>query len=93
MTKASITPPSPFLLLAEGRAIGEFLTSALILPALRRGTKGDGHPVMVLPGFLGNGLSTLPLRPRRQGRPGRPSVAALGQGLRHVLERLRDQAP
>jgi pimeloyl-ACP methyl ester carboxylesterase len=36
-----------------------FLASSPLLPALRR---GDGHPVLVMPGFMGGDSSTLPLR-------------------------------
>lgn len=77
----TLAPPSTFLLLAEGRAIGELLTSALILPALRQGPKGDGHPIMVLPGFLASGISTRFLRSflRRIGY--RPHCWRLGRNL------------
>lgn len=58
----SVPPPSPWLLLVEGRAFGEFFTTWLTMPLLRHGPKGDGHPVMLLPGFLASDLSTTPLR-------------------------------
>ena len=57
-----VPPPSPLWLLAEGRAIGEFLTTWLTLPILRHGPEGDGHPVLLLPGFLASDISTTPLR-------------------------------
>ena len=38
---------------------GAFLASIPLLPTLRR---GDGHPVLVMPGFMGGDSSTLPLR-------------------------------
>jgi pimeloyl-ACP methyl ester carboxylesterase len=38
---------------------GAFLAATPLLPALER---GDGHPVLVMPGFMGGDSSTLPLR-------------------------------
>jgi pimeloyl-ACP methyl ester carboxylesterase len=38
---------------------GAFMASMPVLPALPR---GDGHPVLVMPGFMGGDSSTLPLR-------------------------------
>jgi len=58
----SVSPPSPWLLLVEGRAVYEFLSTYLALPLLRHGPEGDGHPVMLLPGFLATDFSTTLLR-------------------------------
>ena len=55
-------PPSWFWTLAEGRAIYEFGGFFALLPLLRRLPRGDGHPVLVLPGFLASDRSTAPLR-------------------------------
>ncbi|RMH16940.1 MAG: alpha/beta hydrolase [Acidobacteria bacterium] len=65
----AIAPPSRLWLLLEGRALGEFLSGWAAQPLLRRCPQGDGHPVMVLPGFVASDLSTRPLRGflRRQG--------------------------
>jgi pimeloyl-ACP methyl ester carboxylesterase len=57
-----IAPPSKWLLLAEGRAWAEFAAFLAASPLLRRLPRGDGHPVMVIPGFGGADLSTMPLR-------------------------------
>ncbi|MFQ5524665.1 MAG: esterase/lipase family protein [Thermoanaerobaculia bacterium] len=57
-----IAPPSKLLLLLEGRAMGELATSLLLRPLLRRLEGGDGHPVLLLPGFMASDLSTRPLR-------------------------------
>jgi pimeloyl-ACP methyl ester carboxylesterase len=57
-----IAPPSKLWLLLEGRAAGELLTTLALRPLLRRLDKGDGHPVLLLPGFLASDLSTRPLR-------------------------------
>jgi pimeloyl-ACP methyl ester carboxylesterase len=55
-------PPHRLLALAEGRAVFElaaFYASRLLLSQLPR---GDGHPVLVLPGFLASDGSTVPMR-------------------------------
>jgi pimeloyl-ACP methyl ester carboxylesterase len=54
----AIRPPSKLLLLAEIRAIGEFALGVASLPALGMAPKGDGHTVLVLPGFLTSDEST-----------------------------------
>ncbi len=54
--------PSPLLLLSEGRALYELSWYWLARPMLDRAAHGDGHPVLVLPGFVATGLSTRPLR-------------------------------
>lgn len=46
----------------EGRAVFELGLSTLMMPALLRAPRGDGHPVMVIPGFLASDFSTRPLR-------------------------------
>jgi len=59
----SFRRPSPALLVAElPRAVGELGAMAAALPLLRRAPKGDGHPVLVLPGFTADDRSTRPLR-------------------------------
>src|ERR1700691_1685976 len=50
------------LLLAEMRGIFEFNTSLLLSPLLMRAPKGDGHPVLTLPGFLASDLAMAPMR-------------------------------
>lgn len=57
-----VPPPSLFWLLLEGRAAGELATTLVMRPLLRRLAHGDGHPVLLLPGFLASDLSTRPLR-------------------------------
>jgi pimeloyl-ACP methyl ester carboxylesterase len=54
--------PSLGLMLAEVRGIFEFNTSLLLSPLLMRAPRGDGHPVLTLPGFLASDLSMLPMR-------------------------------
>jgi pimeloyl-ACP methyl ester carboxylesterase len=57
-----LRPPGLGLLLAEARGIFEFNTSLLLSPLLMRAPKGDGHPVLTLPGFLATDLSMVPMR-------------------------------
>jgi pimeloyl-ACP methyl ester carboxylesterase len=57
-----LRPPSLGLMLAEVRGIFEFNTSLLLSPLLMRAPKGDGHPVLALPGFLASDLSMAPMR-------------------------------
>jgi len=87
-----INPPSAFLQLLEGRAPMELSALMLRLPLLRRAVpRGNGDPVVVLPGFLANDASTWLLRrfltdigydarPWGLGRnvgPGGPHIAAM----------------
>jgi pimeloyl-ACP methyl ester carboxylesterase len=59
----TIRPPSRLLLLLEGRAIPELAAFVGALPLLRLITpRGDGHPVLVLPGLLASDASTRALR-------------------------------
>jgi pimeloyl-ACP methyl ester carboxylesterase len=57
-----LRPPSLFLMLAEARAVLEFNTSLMLSPLLMQAPKGDGHPVLTLPGFLASDLSMAPMR-------------------------------
>ena len=63
MSERTFRRPSAALLLAEGpRAMGELGAMGASLPLLRRAPRGDGHPVLVLPGFTASDNSTRPLR-------------------------------
>jgi pimeloyl-ACP methyl ester carboxylesterase len=64
----SATPPSLVNLLLEGRAFYELQALVWTQPWLQRTPRGDGHPVLVLPGFGAGDLSTLPLRRYLQSR-------------------------
>jgi pimeloyl-ACP methyl ester carboxylesterase len=57
-----LRPPGLGLLLAEARGIFEFNASVLLSPLLMRAPRGDGHPVLALPGFLASDLSMAPMR-------------------------------
>ena len=54
--------PGLGLLLAEARGIFELNASLLLAPLLMRAPRGDGHPVLMLPGFLASDLSMAPMR-------------------------------
>jgi pimeloyl-ACP methyl ester carboxylesterase len=60
--KDRLRPPGLGLLLAEARSIFELNASLLLSPLLMRAPRGDGHPVMTLPGFLASDLSMAPMR-------------------------------
>ncbi len=63
MTAATMAkPPHPFWTLTEGRAIFEFGAFGLFRRRMRSLPKGDGHPVLVLPGFMASDHSTRPMR-------------------------------
>jgi pimeloyl-ACP methyl ester carboxylesterase len=57
-----LRPPSWLLMLAEPRALFEFNSSLLLSPLLLQAPRGDGHPVLTLPGFLASDLSMAPMR-------------------------------
>src|ERR1700751_568307 len=55
-------PPSRLLLALEVRGIWELQAFFAAYPLLRRAPRGDGHPVLVLPGLAASDVSTRPLR-------------------------------
>jgi len=61
-TAQALRPPSRTLLLLEGRALQELGAFMLLRPWLAAAPRGDGHPVLVLPGLLASDFSTHPLR-------------------------------
>lgn len=55
--------PSLFLFATEiGRAMMEYGAFKASTPILNQLKKGDGHPVLVIPGFMSSDLATSPLR-------------------------------
>ncbi len=62
-----LKPPSLLLLALEGRAPLELGASLLAFPLLKNVPRGDGHPVMVLPGLMAGDVLTLFLRKFLQG--------------------------
>ena len=101
MAVAVIPPPSLGLLALEGRAWFELASLLPALPLLERTPRGDGHPVLVLPGLLASDQSTRALRwflrrrgyhahPWRLGRNLGPTpelIQALGQRFLAVRDR------
>ncbi|MBR0694520.1 alpha/beta hydrolase [Bradyrhizobium lablabi] len=61
-TGRRLSRPGLLLMLAEGRGVLEFNSSLLLSPLLMQAPKGDGHPVLTLPGFLASDLSMAPMR-------------------------------
>ncbi|MEM6940030.1 MAG: alpha/beta hydrolase [Pseudomonadota bacterium] len=63
MTTTSLRPPNRFLFLLEGRAVPELLGFAATLPTLTAlAPRGDGQPVLVLPGLITSDRATVALR-------------------------------
>src|SRR5260370_7214528 len=60
-TAQTLRPPSRALMLLEGRAIHELGAFLGALPLLSLAPRGDGHPVLVLPGLPSSHPSTPPL--------------------------------
>ena len=61
-TAQTLRPPSRTLMFLEGRALHEFGAFLGALPLLSLAPRGDGHPVLVLPGLVASDTSTRPLR-------------------------------
>lgn len=63
LSSKKIRRPSWFWLFTEsGRAVTEYSASLPYRKLLRHTKKGDGHPVLVIPGFMTTDLSTAPMR-------------------------------
>jgi hypothetical protein len=77
----AIRPPSRRLLLGERRAVYEFGALLGAYPLLRRLPSGDGHPVLILPGFVASDVSTVPLRTFLRGRGYQAHGWNLGRNL------------
>jgi pimeloyl-ACP methyl ester carboxylesterase len=59
---AARPPHRIFTLTEPGRAMAEFASFVALRPAMSHLPKGDGHGVLVLPGFMATDSSTRPLR-------------------------------
>ncbi|WP_395153204.1 alpha/beta hydrolase [Ilumatobacter sp.] len=101
-TKTNISAPPAWMLALEYRAFSERVAMSVALPLLRRMPKGDGHHVIVLPGFTAGDGSTRPLRHLlrdlgyhshgwRLGNNLGPTPEIL-EGLGALLERVHAQA-
>src|ERR1700724_1452622 len=61
-TAQTLRPALKTLMFREGRAIHELGAFLGALPLLSLAPRGDGHPVLVLPGLVASDTSTRPLR-------------------------------
>jgi pimeloyl-ACP methyl ester carboxylesterase len=61
-TTSSLNPPPRLLQLLEGRALAELGGTLAAWPLLQWSPRGDGHPVLVLPGLAASDTSTRLLR-------------------------------
>ena len=68
VTTDTLRAPSRTLMFLEGRAFHEFGAFLGALPLVGLAPKGDGHPVLVLPGLVASDASTRPLRSFLQNR-------------------------
>jgi pimeloyl-ACP methyl ester carboxylesterase len=99
-TAERIKPPSMLLALTEfQRALIELSTLPAAAPILSMAPKGDGHPVLVLPGFTASDRSTAILRRYLNELGYRTFTWDLGRNLgprsigrqgEHLLARLRE---
>lgn len=62
MTNRPVSAPSRLLTALEARAVAEALSWSAFKPLLANLKRGDGHPVMLLPGFMATDRSTARLR-------------------------------
>ncbi len=88
-TAQTLRPPSRTLMFLEGRAIHELGAFIGALPLLSLAPRGDGHPVLVLPGLVASDTSTRPLRSFLKNRGYAVSGWRLGRnlGLRDGVQR------
>jgi pimeloyl-ACP methyl ester carboxylesterase len=88
--KPGARPPHRLLMLAEGRAVFElasFYATRHLLAAL---PKGDGHPVLVLPGFMASDSSTAPMRRLLKDLGYAAHAWELGRNVRVDTQRVRE---
>jgi pimeloyl-ACP methyl ester carboxylesterase len=94
-------PALPFYLTEPGRAVGDYGLYLAARPLISRLPRGDGHPVLVLPGLLADDISTRTLRAvlRRLGYDAQGwglgrnigPTAACVNGTRDLLAHLSDK--
>src|SRR3979409_282202 len=84
----TLSPPSRTLMFLEGRALSELGAFLRALELSRLAPKGDGHPVLVLPGLVASDTSTRPLRSFLKSRGYAVSGWRQGRnlGLRHGVQ-------
>src|SRR4051812_33572288 len=62
MSVVEASPPSRVMTMLESRALPELAAFWMMRPWLLTIPRGDGHPVLVLPGLMADDSSTRPLR-------------------------------
>src|SRR3978361_2016622 len=87
-TAQAMSHPSRTLWFLGGRAFSELGAFLGALPLLSLAPKGDGHPVLVLPGLVASDASTRPLRSFLKSRGYAVSGWRQGRnlGLRHGVQ-------
>src|ERR1700675_3083052 len=88
-TAQTLRPPSKTLMFLEGGAIHELAACVGAWPLLSLAPRGDGHPVLVLPGLVASDTSTRPLRSFLKNRGYAVNGWGLGRnlGLRDGVQR------
>ncbi|MEM8905041.1 MAG: alpha/beta fold hydrolase [Actinomycetota bacterium] len=76
---STLRPPPRWAIVRELRAGQELLRLGARTPTLRRTRRGDGGPVVVVPGFGATDLSLLPLRRFLAGRGHAVSAGGFGR--------------
>jgi pimeloyl-ACP methyl ester carboxylesterase len=92
MMATQAKPPHIFWTLTEGRAWFELASFAALRRAMSQLPKGDGHPVLFLPGFLAGDRSTRPMRNLFAELGYEPHGWGMGQNLRFNEHREREMA-
>jgi pimeloyl-ACP methyl ester carboxylesterase len=85
--ESRLRPPSWLLMLAEPRSLFEFNSSVFLSPLLMQAPRGDGHPVLALPGFLASDLSMAPMRRYLQGLGYEAQAWNMGRNLGGVYSK------
>ncbi len=91
--KPTVKAPSLGLLMLESRAVFGLTGFVLAYPLLKTTPKGDGHPVLVLPGLMASDFSTGPLRYFLKDRNLSPHRWRLGtnMGNTHDVEKVKNR--
>jgi hypothetical protein len=95
-TDTPVQAPGLLNLALEARAPFEYAASLLAAPWLLSAPRGDGHAVIVYPGFLASDFSTRPLRAAAHAGPRRARLGAGAQrrrAHRHAGARAGTPAP
>lgn len=87
---AEARPPNYMLALAEVRVLFEFASFHAARHRLARLARGDGHPVLVLPGFMSSDRSTAPMRRLLTDLGYQAHGWQLGRNVRIDLRRIQD---